>query len=977
MVSKNNRIKRMEEAAERQSHFGIRKLTVGAASVLLGITLLFGANAKVARADETNESIVPTGNPTSSLERPASDQSVVGTVHRASVPASVGKQSVNSSSVATAVGSKDKINTTSTKTTTEQTITKATDKFGKQGVKQAAKQTVKTDQQAATPTSESGKQQATYALSDLDITNDSNNVGVIGKKDIENDLNVKSPAATIFAVNELQQVTPSNDKGGTIISDKNATTVEGAKKVWQDAYSKLNATVREAANTYNFTINKKNTKPIIEPAGTDSETTIKDLQDQAKKMTEQADQINKLIEQQKNDLTKWRENNKSQEDQFKKNLATWTDKFIGELQNRYGWSKDQINAFFGDDLGPASLIDANTCVDGKWTRLDDTGLTKAQLNKSTWVTLPSWVNTAEETREHLYELHVGDTFKYKNVFTDSKTNKDVDIKFTVTDLSGEKSGIFALHPKKLIWVRAAPSTKVPVTGLKAEFLEADTNNPIEINPIIGVGDIDYYQSLIIKNDQIRGNTDKAKNNNILFGRNVVKNSIQEIKDKKLNPYLVKDPNFNNDDIVLRNSDGGIGSPSMPGFQAWIRLKNTTSFNFSFGGGTFLENGTDEYEWALGNIGLPGLKPIMPPTKTADYSIENVIIKVDKDHPGDYKTTHTATRTISYQDTNGDKVQDANGKDINPVIQTVNFYGEGYEDLATGKLVTLDKDHHIGLDKNGKAVLGTLTWVGPDGKEDTGSWAGKTSPVVDGYHIKGVDKDSKNGVDVDPVDKFNHEKVGYTVTVTYEPNGYIIPVDPSGNPIPGIPEKQYVTDPDDPSKVVPDEDVPKDPNGKYTPDKDKVTPEDPSKDTPVVYNPVPNVPGPSVGPSDNTPTPVTPTPGKTTEEKKPEETKPDETKLDENKDDKDVDEPDDDEDVVSTPRHHKKHNGSGSSTTRPRPTGYTPAPRGSSYLDANGKVHYKLPQTGESDSEEMAAVLGGAAATIGLIGLAGAKKRRHE
>ncbi len=54
MVSKNNRIKRMEEAAERQSHFGIRKLTVGAASVLLGITLLFGANAKVARADETN-----------------------------------------------------------------------------------------------------------------------------------------------------------------------------------------------------------------------------------------------------------------------------------------------------------------------------------------------------------------------------------------------------------------------------------------------------------------------------------------------------------------------------------------------------------------------------------------------------------------------------------------------------------------------------------------------------------------------------------------------------------------------------------------------------------------------------------------------------------------------------------------------------------------------------------------------------------
>ena len=68
MVSKNNRIKRMEEAAERQSHFGIRKLTVGAASVLLGITLLFGANAKVARAAETNVTTGAGTNVTTSAE---------------------------------------------------------------------------------------------------------------------------------------------------------------------------------------------------------------------------------------------------------------------------------------------------------------------------------------------------------------------------------------------------------------------------------------------------------------------------------------------------------------------------------------------------------------------------------------------------------------------------------------------------------------------------------------------------------------------------------------------------------------------------------------------------------------------------------------------------------------------------------------------------------------------------------------------
>ncbi|MGQ5708996.1 YSIRK-type signal peptide-containing protein, partial [Lactobacillus sp. PSON] len=54
MVSKNNRAKRLEEVAERQSHFGIRKLTVGAASVLLGTTLWMGSNSQVAHASDND-----------------------------------------------------------------------------------------------------------------------------------------------------------------------------------------------------------------------------------------------------------------------------------------------------------------------------------------------------------------------------------------------------------------------------------------------------------------------------------------------------------------------------------------------------------------------------------------------------------------------------------------------------------------------------------------------------------------------------------------------------------------------------------------------------------------------------------------------------------------------------------------------------------------------------------------------------------
>lgn len=55
MVSKNNRIKKMENAAERQSHFGIRKLTIGAASVLLGTTLWMSNGNVVQASDNGND----------------------------------------------------------------------------------------------------------------------------------------------------------------------------------------------------------------------------------------------------------------------------------------------------------------------------------------------------------------------------------------------------------------------------------------------------------------------------------------------------------------------------------------------------------------------------------------------------------------------------------------------------------------------------------------------------------------------------------------------------------------------------------------------------------------------------------------------------------------------------------------------------------------------------------------------------------
>ncbi|GBG04276.1 YSIRK-type signal peptide-containing protein [Lactobacillus rodentium] len=58
MVSKNNKVKKFEQSAQRQNHFSIRKLTVGAASVLLGTSLYFGTQTSQAHAAVNSESDV-------------------------------------------------------------------------------------------------------------------------------------------------------------------------------------------------------------------------------------------------------------------------------------------------------------------------------------------------------------------------------------------------------------------------------------------------------------------------------------------------------------------------------------------------------------------------------------------------------------------------------------------------------------------------------------------------------------------------------------------------------------------------------------------------------------------------------------------------------------------------------------------------------------------------------------------------------
>ncbi|MBB1108898.1 YSIRK signal domain/LPXTG anchor domain surface protein, partial [Limosilactobacillus sp. pH52_RY] len=130
--------------------------------------------------------------------------------------------------------------------------------------------------------------------------------------------------------------------------------------------------------------------------------------------------------------------------------------------------------------------------------------------------------------------------------------------------------------------------------------------------------------------------------------------------------------------------------------------------------------------------------------------------------------------------------------------TVHYVGAGNNNPADN-VQNAQWTRSITVDNVTGKIISSTEWV-----SNKDNYNSVVTPVVDGYHADWA------RVDGQKVTMGDQE-----ATVTYVPNGKIVPVDPDGNPIPNVPTPQYPTDPSDPTKVTPNEPVPTVPN--YTPE----------------------------------------------------------------------------------------------------------------------------------------------------------------
>ena len=196
---------------------------------------------------------------------------------------------------------------------------------------------------------------------------------------------------------------------------------------------------------------------------------------------------------------------------------------------------------------------------------------------------------------------------------------------------------------------------------------------------------------------------------------------------------------------------------------------------------------------------------------------------------------TPGKPINPEDPNGSKYPSDVSKD-NLVISSQNiihYYDEAGNKIRDDKVTTDDNTltREVIIDKVTGDVISTGKWTGGKKYENV------NTPVVNGYY---TDRASAGASTVTPADadpnsgRVHNGVITNETTVIYHPMGHIIPIDKSGNKIPGAETPIFNNDPKDPTKasttnspIIPGYHL-------ETPSDSAITPDEPGTNRLVVY-----------------------------------------------------------------------------------------------------------------------------------------------
>ena len=321
---------------------------------------------------------------------------------------------------------------------------------------------------------------------------------------------------------------------------------------------------------------------------------------------------------------------------YQKDLAAYEKEAKNPKTNSSEWSQEQIDSFLNGDAANVSVVSGNSSSHNvKMGTEVQNGVKPIAKSKLPAQVQKSINKSLDNKTGDIYKLQKGLAVKYTHAFTDAKTDKDVDVLWTISGYSGTNSQYFPYVSIDKDQIGNGILGNAKSISYNLKFYEAGTNKPISIDALMGYGDIDQMQWTSLNNSGAA----------ILHG-------------KKLTQSGTKLSSTEEVDVKPSNLD----------YQGWYLPKNITEANYNFGSNSTIGQVASRYNVTyheIGNLTKPynlpkkPIPPVKPTVAKASYNYQALkaelptpVKKADNEGktvaPGQTTTQHV-TQSTGYND----------------------------------------------------------------------------------------------------------------------------------------------------------------------------------------------------------------------------------------------------------------------------------------------------------------------------------------